>query len=202
MKIRTLLLNLSLQHIENQSPYLFVFHCSGFTHSQWKRLKNQLHTTNANASACGNGKATSGTLFIPSGRLRLDSPEHSRQNHSKLTFNAGPLCVIYFNQRQNDETITSPSSESCQEKSNDLDKFWSDVVAKISYLEAIPNLVLLYAKMDSHRINHIDLKQALSLTTKSVFQPLLSSILSPSQEFCFNILQPMHELIQSQNTHL
>jgi hypothetical protein len=134
------------------------------------------------------GRQLCGTFFIPSGRLKLNlsAPKSLHTINSKLMFNSGPLCIIYFN----------------REQINNIDKFWSEIITRMSLLGTNTNLVLLYAQIETVLMNHMDLKQALKLETNSAFQAFLWSVLSPTQDLCSSMLQPIHELVHSQKHFL
>jgi hypothetical protein len=66
---------------------------------------------------------------------------------------------------------------------------WSDVVKKIDSLEYKTNLILLYAQIKSTLVNHIDIKQALNLETRSVYQQFLCCLKGNLQTLDFCLYQ-------------
>lgn len=76
----------------------------------------------------------------------------------------GSFCVIYFNSCEGKEGAQSPAS-------------WAEVLKKIDSLGSKnTKLVLLYAQIHSTILNHMDIKVALNLESRSVYQQLLSSM--------------------------
>jgi hypothetical protein len=300
MKKRQSILQYKLQHIETQYPYMFVFHCSGLTNSQWRQFKQLLSKSKANTlfqpSRCGKPSALSNemvrercastfsglqpeklTSYEPtplsmgslkqnkqtSGSLRnrslpqasayrplrfkavlsagqkgaLQTNKHSSletashlvyttghikqsivvggsnfakgtntrnrllsrgadsgfapQFKSKLPSLPGPLCIVY-------STQTGPVTP------NTSLAPWIEFLKQIDSAEHKAHLVLLYGHFNSTRINHIDIKQARNLETKSVLQHFLGSMLYPAQHFESCLNQGSSDLIQyvTQSTSL
>nr|YP_008816029.1 ribosomal protein L10 [Closterium baillyanum]AGZ90279.1 ribosomal protein L10 [Closterium baillyanum] len=99
------------------------------------------------------------------------------QLNSKLASLSGPFCIFYLRSCVGDEVATAHQSTAS----------WSEVVKKIDSLGA-QHLVLLYAQIKSTIVNHIDIKQALNLFTRSVYQQFLWSTQYPVQtlDFCLH----------------
>lgn len=281
MKKRQSLLQYKLQHIETQYPYLFVFHCSGLTNTQWRQFKQLLSKSKANTlfqpSRCGKQSALSGDMLrerctaplsevqpeklvsykptAPSmARLKrepsrskavlsaghkgawqtnlyssLETASHlvytsghikqsivvggssfakgtntrnrllsrgadsglAPQFKSKLPSLPGPICLVY-------STQTGPVSP------NTSLAPWIEFLKQIDSAEHKAHLVLLYGQFNSTRINHIDIKQARNLETKSVLQLFLWSMQYPAQHFESCLNQGSGHLIQyvTQSTSL
>lgn len=285
MKIRHSILQYKLQQIETQYQYIFVFHCSGLTNTQWRQLKQLLSITKAN------------TLFQPSRRVKpqaisadkrrercvaplaqvrpiepvsyqptaldMESPKCSNQTvrsfgsehynrsfvappfslsqrrfapffggsllkrvthfkkdskrivvgglgsltqfNSKLTSIRGPLCIVYSTQTMTSYPNASPSFEASKHTAcltssvpvlSSLRSPWLELLKQIGSCEHKANLVLLYARFNSTIINHIDIKQAKTLETKSVLQLFLWSMHYPAQHFDSCLNQGTSNLIQ------
>lgn len=268
MKIRHSILQYKLQQIETQYQYIFVFHCSGLTNTQWRQLKQLLSRTKAN------------TLFQPSRRVKpqaisadkrrercvapvaqvrpiepvsyqptaldMESPKCSNQTvrsfdgrrppfgrcwrtlreahfkkeskrivvgglgsftqfNSKLTSIRGPICIVYSTQTRTSYPNASPSFEASKHTAcltssvpvlSSLRSPWLELLKQIGYCEHKANLVLLYARFNSTIINHIDIKQAKTLETKSVLQLFLWSMHYPAQHFDSCLNQGTSNLIQ------
>lgn len=188
MKIRKLILKAKLQQIEKECQYVFIYHCSGITTSQWRQLKDLLFKTQAK------------TFFQPKNRQKKEGakPESSNlgskarcdrgaklskqaskvQSNSKVASLSGPFCIFYLTPCDEIEVRKNQSTHS-----------WGEVLKKIeSFTSSGSQIVLLYAQMQSTIVNHIDIKQALNLETRSVYQQLLSSMQYPVQslDFCFH----------------
>jgi hypothetical protein len=127
---------------------------------------------------------------------------------NKCDYLPGPICVFYFTKTQHELSYkydksngcviyssaatqkkrkSTPLSElsSCSwDKNIDVFKSVSELLAKISSLGYNSNLVLLYAKTKSTLMNHIDIKEAMSLQTVSVYEQLLCTISTPMHSLC------------------
>jgi hypothetical protein len=128
--------------------------------------------------------------------------------NSKLAFLSGPYCIFYL--RSPDslswEDPAKATKEACSLRVNikassalatkmpigllinQSNASWSDVIKKIDSLDLKTNLVLLYAQIQATLLNHMDVQQALSLNTESVYPQFLQSTLYPVQSFnnCLN----------------
>nr|WHW95990.1 ribosomal protein S10 [Aneura pinguis]WHW96032.1 ribosomal protein S10 [Aneura pinguis] len=143
------------QEIEKQSPYILLFHCSGLTSRQWRRIKNILWTIE--------GK----TLFKP----REKKKNINNRGHwiAQLAFGAGPTCILYLTEKAPNNT-------------------WSQLpLSPASYSQ---NLVLLYGQDGgATAFNHMDMEEATTLETTSVFQQLLGLMSLPGACFLFLVEQ-------------
>jgi hypothetical protein len=202
MKIRKLILKAKLQQIEKQYQYVFIYHCSGLTNPQWRQLKDFLYKTNSKtffqpkrrqkqldffergrvSEHSSNHRSAASTWCEPTAYLferqwsAVAQQPLTRPLNSKLALLSGPFCIFYL---RSQEIINTHQSNG----------YWSQVVKKIDSLEYKTNLVLLYAQIKSTLVNHIDIKQALNLETRSVYQHFLWSTQYPAQTLDFCLYQ-------------
>uniref|UniRef100_UPI0031F4541A ribosomal protein L10 n=1 Tax=Zygnema cf. cylindricum TaxID=3142258 RepID=UPI0031F4541A len=262
MKKRHSILQYKLQQIETQYQYIFVFHCSGLTNTQWRQLKQLLSITKANTLFQPSRRVKPQAISADKRRERTVAPlsqqsfarrapklcklatklgvqsqgvtprpfapffggslfkrvTHFKQEskrivvgglgsftqfNSKLTSIRGPICIVYSTQTTTSSPNASPSEAS---KAALLTSSvpplcshfvpWLELLKQIGYCEHKANLVLLYARFNSTIINHIDIKQAKTLETKSVLQLFLWSMQYPAQHFDLCLNQGTSNLIQ------
>nr|QIA60825.1 ribosomal protein S10 [Metzgeria leptoneura] len=145
------------REIEKQYPYILLFHCSGLTSRQWRRIKNILCTIK--------GK----TLFKPKEKKKNIMPNNRGHWIAQLALSAGPTCILYLTEKAPNNT-------------------WSQLpLPPASYSQ---NLVLLYGQDGGATVfNHMDMEEATTLETTSVFQQLLGLMFLPSACFLFLVEQ-------------
>jgi hypothetical protein len=84
MLIKQIIIRKKAQKIENKSPHILLFHCSGMTSRQWRQLKNILCTFQGR------------TLFQPSCRGKLPYKKKQGGFIAQFAFSAGPTCILYL----------------------------------------------------------------------------------------------------------
>ena len=181
MTIRKLIIKAKLRLIENQHQYLFVYHCSGLTTTQWQQLRNLLYlenntTANFLPQSINQKKSTFGKNTHPLGVFKAN----------KCDYLPGPICVFYFTKTHHELSYKYFMKTDMEEEDKNMDVFKcvSELLSKISSLGYNSNLVLLYAKTKSTLMNHIDIKEAMSLQTLSVYEQLLCTISTPMHSLC------------------
>jgi hypothetical protein len=193
MTIRKLIIKAKLRLIENQHQYLFVYHCSGLTTTQWQQLRNLLYLDTA--------------VFPLQNKSTFGRNSNGVFKANKCDYLPGPICVFYFTKTHHELSYKYDKSSGCvfsssaavrkstqlselssckkkRDKNIDVFKCVSELLAKISSLGYNSNLVLLYAKTKSTLMNHIDIKEAMSLQTVSVYEQLLCTISTPMHSLC------------------
>nr|YP_010736363.1 ribosomal protein L10 [Zygnema circumcarinatum]QKQ14691.1 ribosomal protein L10 [Zygnema circumcarinatum]WEL36336.1 ribosomal protein L10 [Zygnema circumcarinatum] len=220
MKRKHLILQYKLKEIETKYQYIFVFHCSGLTNTQWRQFKHLLSKTQSNTLFQPNlrGKLQLNSSYSRQERCRrtisqeysakfapkltesvlraevlqsepaLYAPSYSdslRLYNSKLTPIPGPFCIVYSTQ----QTLQTLSYTTLAP--------WLELVKQIQSFEHKANLVLVYGQLNSTRINHIDIKHAMNLETKSVLELFLWSIHYSTQHFQLCLNQGKRNSIQS-----
>ena len=195
MTIRKLIIKAKLRLIENQHQYLFVYHCSGLTTTQWQQLRNLLYLDTA--------------VFPLQNKSTFGRNSNGVFKANKCDYLPGPICVFYFTKTHHELSDKYDKSSECvltaasaavkrkstqlselssckkkRDKNIDVFKCVSELLAKISSLGYNSNLVLLYAKTKSTLMNHIDIKEAMSLQTVSVYEQLLCTISTPMHSLC------------------
>nr|YP_004927717.1 ribosomal protein L10 [Treubia lacunosa]AEH99764.1 ribosomal protein L10 [Treubia lacunosa] len=109
------------------------------------------------------------TLFKPKENKKEKNILTNNQGHwiAQLAYSAGPTCISYL-------TGEAPNNT------------WSQLLPSASYSQ---NLVLLYGQDRSTVFNHMDIKKATTLETKSVFQQLFGFMFLPGACFLFLVEQ-------------
>nr|QIA60162.1 ribosomal protein S10 [Haplomitrium mnioides]QIA60204.1 ribosomal protein S10 [Haplomitrium mnioides] len=109
------------------------------------------------------------TFLKPRERRRSRNILPNNQGHwiAQLASSAGPTRILYLTKKAPNHT-------------------WSQLLPSASYSQ---NLVLLYGQDRSNVFNHMDIGEATTSETKSVFQQLLGLILLPGACFLFLVEQ-------------
>ena len=177
MKIRKLIFKSKLHEIEKQYQNVFIYHCSGLTNHEWRHLKDLLAKNGAEAffqPSTGQKKKSFDSLkqFLNTNDSRANTSLVNKIEsgvdlfNSKLSILSGPFCIFFF--KSNSETEDSLSNNN-----------WSEMLKKIESLKYNTKLILLYARIKSTIINHVDIKQALSLEARDLYQELLWCLENP-----------------------
>lgn len=218
MKIRKLILESKLQEIEKQYPYFFVFHCSGLTFQEWRNWKNILYPMDAKVffQPCLQKAFTQPLSSRSLKRLKME--KNDQANISEISFDkntsvpkikkndshllqsnfsklSGPYCIFFF-KSENDITKALPIQLSNSNKTRPTG-------AKIEEQKGgQTKLVLLYARLDTIVVNHVDIKEALDLKKNEVYQNLflsLSHIVSILDNICLHNKNYLYLLVKSKS---
>lgn len=193
MKIRKFIVESKIQQIEKQYQYVFVYHCSGLTNQEWRHLRNLLVKIDAKVlyqpslgkkNRMGSRQVSENEPTILS-KISLSKKEE-KENEALLKFNnhalSGPFCIFFLKAKMDKTDIDAQSN-------------WSEMIKKIESLEYQTKLVLLYARIKSVVVNHIDIKQALNLDAHEVVQNLFLSIQHPSSSLTTVLSQNKTKLL-------
>nr|YP_009755756.1 ribosomal protein L10 [Roya anglica]QIQ22995.1 ribosomal protein L10 [Roya anglica] len=186
MKIRKLILKAKLAQIENDSEYIFFFHCSGLSNGQKKYLKNLFYKTSNSLiksfhlrpSRLNEKKEQNFIQFSKKFDIKTTNEQILKQSLTnslkptsslkKVTTsfdffqNFGPFCIIYSAKQMKITNKDNMALISC--------------LNKINSFGYSTNFLLFYAKMKSLKMNHIDVKYALQLNSCSVYEDFFQKL--------------------------
>jgi hypothetical protein len=124
----------------------------------------------------------------PSGTKILSSSTKSSYNKSKPKG-----CLFFF-----DAIETNLASKPTQYHQKNNQCF--ELINKIESLEFNKNLILLYGRLNSTTVNHVDVKEALNLETKATYQQFFTSMHSASLGLSFCLDQQISQFFGVQES--
>nr|AJP33517.1 ribosomal protein L10 [Gnetum gnemon]QJH91877.1 ribosomal protein L10 [Gnetum gnemon] len=162
------------------SEIIILFHSSGLTSNQWRKLKNLGATTvtpfSNSSSCCGTGSIAlvfNAVTFRPScktdGGERLPSSIKEKRFSAQLAHSAGPTCLFSF-------TETAPGN------------IWKEF---IPYRDSMSrNIIPLYGQYQSTLVDHMDVEKAsdlenADLENEYLLETYLFHFHLPSSYLCF-----------------